>query len=236
MVCSQCRNPENLLPCETCCRSYHVACLPPASASVSNGHFYCPSCKQNQWDQSPPQFENTPSSNASRSSTPSVNSSARMASPRNKDKASGSLGSTVLGTQNLPARPAANMESERYHQLSEITAPPQYDLVARARNFLLEYGQFPPSQEFRLDLLLHLGTMMAEAESYHSVQQELQELKDENSSLRCSNANLRACFSSNQSSQLPMVHFPPSHLPPILPGPSGVTSEKSWDRIVTDLI
>ncbi|KAL5355042.1 hypothetical protein BJX96DRAFT_1099 [Aspergillus floccosus] len=225
LVCSQCRNPDNLMPCETCCRSYHSACLPAAADAVMSGRFYCPSCKQYQWDQAPPQFSNaTPSPNASRSSTPSARGSVQVMSPGTRDRMTTPLAPSTWGIKSSTAQPPPGIKSHQYHP-NEASTPPQYDLVARARNFLLEYGHFPPNQEFRLDLLLKVGTMMAEVESHRSIHQELQELRAENANLR-SNASLRG-VSSN---------LPSSYLPPILPSPAGTESEKSWDRIVTDLI
>ncbi|KAL4895361.1 hypothetical protein BDV59DRAFT_173769 [Aspergillus ambiguus] len=229
LVCSQCRKPDNLVLCETCCRSYHSTCLTATEASIRNGQFYCPSCRQNQWDQAPPQFDNAmQSSNVSRSSTPSARSSVKLASPLKADRLSTQLGPTAQGIQSPTAQAAPSIEC-RQHQ-NDISAPPQYDLVGRAKSFLFEYGQFPLDHEFRLDLLLKLGSMIAEVESHRFIQQELQQLRDENANLRSSNASLRGIVSN------PSSNPPPSYLPPVLPSPAGTIREKSWDRIVTDLI
>lgn len=188
-----------------------------------NGQFYCPSCKAYQWDRAPPQIGSAVQSpSASRSSTPSTRSSVQVMSAPSGDRMTALLASAARG-MNKPTQPRSIEQHE--HHPNDVSTPPQYDLVARARNFLLEYGGFPPNHEFRLDLLLKLGTMIDEIESHRSIHQELQELRAENASLR-SNARLRGVSSS----------LPASYLPPILPSPAGAEGEKSWDRIITDLL
>ncbi|KAF9891877.1 hypothetical protein FE257_002839 [Aspergillus nanangensis] len=229
LVCSLCRHPDNLMPCESCCRAYHAACLSLGEDSNPlNGQFYCPSCKRNQWDQSPPQFGGvTPSSTGS-----STSPAAGMGSPAN-------AGSPYIrphsqpGSAGWPAQiPIARQPPQPQSSNVDVWSS-QYDVLSRARDFLFEYGHFPPTQEFRLEFLLKLGSMIAQVESHQTIQQVIHDLQEENASLRSSNGNLRAMLGPNVSAQLPMAHPGPS-LP--LPNHSGDPSEKSWDRIVTDLI
>ncbi|KAH8689452.1 hypothetical protein BGW36DRAFT_365220 [Talaromyces proteolyticus] len=46
IICSHCRQPGQLLPCATCCRAHHVACLPapPPVDAVATGSWSCPAC------------------------------------------------------------------------------------------------------------------------------------------------------------------------------------------------
>ncbi|CRG90820.1 hypothetical protein PISL3812_07866 [Talaromyces islandicus] len=47
-ICSLCRQPGNLLDCATCCRAYHVACLPAPPGEEGAGSWSCPPCQQRQ--------------------------------------------------------------------------------------------------------------------------------------------------------------------------------------------
>ncbi|QKX59434.1 uncharacterized protein TRUGW13939_06568 [Talaromyces rugulosus] len=47
-ICSRCRKPGNLLDCATCCRAYHVACLPAPPGEEGAGSWSCPPCQQRQ--------------------------------------------------------------------------------------------------------------------------------------------------------------------------------------------
>ncbi|KAB8075537.1 hypothetical protein BDV29DRAFT_190156 [Aspergillus leporis] len=149
LVCSDCRNPGNLMPCETCCRPYHVPCLPPGNVAASTRQFYCPSCRRKQWDQSPPQFpRSTPSSNASRSSIPVVNTPSNYSSP--------------------------DIDRQQAFACRESSSTAEADILSRARSFLVDYGQFSADQVLRPELLLKLASMMVELESQQALKQEVQ--------------------------------------------------------------
>ncbi|KAE8367507.1 hypothetical protein BDV27DRAFT_72062 [Aspergillus caelatus] len=241
LVCSSCRNPGNLILCETCCRSYHAPCLSSQDSSILSGPFYCPSCKHKRWDQSPPQFDRSAaSSNASRSSTPGVTGYSRVASPHEYARIDGrrplaALGSLAGPTQALPIRSSPEVDRQQPSGHHGNFATPETDVLSRARNLLVDYGQLDVDKDIRPELLLKLASMMSELEAQPSLQQEVQELKAENIALRNENANFRAYFTSRLPTNEPMINSSSINTP-ILPRPPSDTDGKSWDRIVMDLI
>jgi hypothetical protein len=114
-----------------------------------------------------------------------------------------------------------------------FSAPDALDpsMLTRAREFLPIHGSFPENQEFSLELLLKLGSMMTELDFHR---QQVQELASENSHLRQDNANIRAYLDSNLATGKPAANAMPDRSN--IPRPSADTSGKSWDRIVMDLI
>ncbi|PLB50005.1 hypothetical protein P170DRAFT_473578 [Aspergillus steynii IBT 23096] len=223
LICSQCRKPDDLIPCETCCRSYHAACLMLGGLSPHAGAFHCPSCRRNQWDQSL-QFD-TPlqSSNVSPSSTPSGNGS-RVTSP-----------SVYMAFDHRSPldSPGSTMYPQNFRQLDH-SIPVQPAFASQARDFLMSNGQFPAHQEFPPELLSRLGSMMAALETQRSLQDEIRNLKEENATLRNDNANMRDYFNSNLPTREPMIAAQPSDMsdtPKVTD-----TSEKAWDRIMYDII
>ena len=67
-VCSECRLPENLIGCGTCCRAYHPQCL--SAAKTASNLFHCPSCKENAWDRVSPSLQVSSAPTNSRGATP----------------------------------------------------------------------------------------------------------------------------------------------------------------------
>ncbi|KAB8256296.1 hypothetical protein BDV32DRAFT_97122 [Aspergillus pseudonomiae] len=242
LVCSGCRNPGNLILCETCCRSYHAPCLPSHDVSILTEPFHCPSCKHMRWDQSPPQFDrSTSSSNGSRSSTPSANGYSRATSPREHATLEGRRTLPVLGslagpTQDLSKRSSPDVDRQQSSKSHGNVATPETHVLSRARNLLVDYGQLYADKDIRPELLLKLASMMTELEAQQSLQEEVQELKTENAALRNENANFRAYFTSRLPTNEPIINSSSTSTPPIFPKLPSDTSGKSWDRIVMDLI
>ncbi|KAL3455515.1 hypothetical protein BJX64DRAFT_67027 [Aspergillus heterothallicus] len=216
IICSACQRPDNLLHCSTCSRSYHALCLSRSELSEAS-QFACPPCKTSFCNRS------ATFSNPSRGSTPIANHSSRITSPSNQLQSPGprSLQSSRVVT---PASGGG---------LSMFSAADALDpsMLTRAREFLHVHGGFPEQQEFSLELLLKLGSIMTELD-YH--RQQVQELASENSHLRQDNANIRAYLDSNLATGRP-AGTPITDFSPI-PRPSADTTGKSWDRIVMDLI
>ncbi|KAE8148902.1 hypothetical protein BDV25DRAFT_141335 [Aspergillus avenaceus] len=241
LVCSVCRNPDNLMPCETCCRSYHRACLPQGVIPPLAAQFYCSECKNKRWDQSPPQFDKPPSSTVSRSSTPGANGSSGVSSPSEHGSHAVRqphplIGAATSATAASSSHSSPEIDRQRPFTSRQCTINSDVDIFTQAKQLLMEYGRFPADQEFRPELLLKLGSMMMDLHSLQSLHQELQGLRAENTALRNENSNVRSYFTSNLPSNEPLITSSVSRMPPILPGSSADTSEKTWDRIVMDLI
>ncbi|EAW07006.1 PHD finger protein [Aspergillus clavatus NRRL 1] len=238
LVCSECRHPDDLLLCETCCRSYHARCLPGATAATASlVSFHCPSCKEKQWDQTPPPVNPlVVSPSASRSSTPS--GSAMSMSPRTaiaNRRAPVALGSgrSALQSPSLPSSPDAG--GQPHPGVPNGSASPSSDMVFRARQFLIQQGHFPASQDFRPDLLLKLGSMMVELDAQQRLLQELRELREENAALRSDLLNTKKLFGTRMPVFEPILNPPVASVSPAIQPPADTTG-KSWDRIVMDLL
>lgn len=237
IVCTACRNPDNLLLCETCCRSYHAACLPAFSAPEPTGNFYCPSCKEKQWDRSPPQF--TPSgspSDASRSASPSVRE--RLASPLNHAAASDhgspiANGIAVPVSHKSPVQPTPDV-AQNGNNYNQPNVSSVIELYSRAKEFLTGYGGFPAHQEYSQELLLRVGWMMKEVEAQQALLREVHDLRVDNERLRNENAQFRTYLDSRLPSEAMLTASSGHHTP--IPRSATDTAGKSWDSIVLDFI
>ncbi|KAL4984174.1 hypothetical protein BDW68DRAFT_190704 [Aspergillus falconensis] len=167
VICSKCRGPNNLIFCETCCRSYHGSCL-PASACVAG-----------RWGHVPPMLDQLTSPTASRSATPFVRpATSGIISP---------AAETARGGMQTPFRVTDHIAAPDAFDPS---------ILSRARDFLRTHGAFPESQEFSMDLLLKLGAMMTELDFHRSQVQELASenahLRQDNANIRAYlDSNLR---------------------------------------------
>lgn len=79
----RCHLPENLVGCETCCRSYRAQCLLSAVNPRVFDNFHSSSCRENGWDRAPPRSPvSSSASNSSRDATLSGGSFQRNESHR----------------------------------------------------------------------------------------------------------------------------------------------------------
>jgi hypothetical protein len=109
------------------------------------------------------------------------------------------------------------------------------DIMSRARQFLIQHGKFPTYQDFSPELLSKLGTMMLELESQQLLLQEIQNLREENASLRRETLKTKNHYPSRMPIDESVLNSP-SHLAPRIQTPDPDTAGKSWDRIVMDLL
>ncbi|KKK15203.1 hypothetical protein P175DRAFT_0443530 [Aspergillus ochraceoroseus IBT 24754] len=232
LVCSVCRTPDDLMPCEACCRSYHTSCLPPPDTAVMAQQFYCPACKAKRWDLSPPKFGSTASSNVSRASTPSVLVPARVSSRSSSITPSTSVMIQSTTPQGMASPTIGSPVMERKHRTCPGPDMTSLDLIPRARQFMGEFDDHIDSKEPPMGLLLKLGSMLADLESQR---QQIQSLRAENEHLRRDNANIKAYFDSNLSSGKPIVNSS-TDISSTVQRPFPDTGGRSWDRIVMDLI
>ncbi|KAL4798357.1 hypothetical protein BDV19DRAFT_21117 [Aspergillus venezuelensis] len=225
-ICSECRKPNDIMPCATCCRSYHRACLSPVSLSAQSAPFQCPACCSRQWTRS---LEGTddPSTNVSaprsHPGTPMTHGATKgLRSPAAPIAAPGS-------TQATPREMQGASAADSFVAPFDAFDP---SILTRAREFLRTQGGFPETQDFSPDFLLKLGSMMTELELHRD---HAQELVSENAQLRQDNANIRTYLDSNLATGRPVVNSPGGDLS-FIRRPSPDTSGKTWDRIVMDLI
>ena len=214
--------------CETCCRSYHARCLSDPVRATSTGKFYCPSCRDKRWDLTPPLINSLAASpDVSRSSTP-------VPHPAIMHSRTGAA--DVLTAQSSLQRPPvhSSLVDSQQHQ-NELSMASNSDIMSRARHFLIQHGKFPTSQDFHHELLSNLGTMILELESQQLLLQEIQDLREENASLRREALKTKHHYPSRTPINESVLNSP-SHLAPRIQTPSPDTAGKSWDRIVMDLI
>ncbi|KAL4957633.1 hypothetical protein BDW69DRAFT_13846 [Aspergillus filifer] len=214
------------MPCATCCRSYHRACLSPVSLSAQSAPFQCPACCSGQW-------------------TRLLASSDDLSTFVNASRAHRGTAMTYGATKGVqsPAAPMAAPASTQAtpHEMQGASAADSLvapfdafdpSILTRAREFLRTQGGFPESQDFSPDFLLKLGFMMTELELHR---ERAQELVSENAQLRQDNANIRTYLDSNLATGRPVVNSPAGDLS-FIRRPSPDTTGKTWDRIVMDLI
>lgn len=220
--------PDQLLFCETCCRSYHTGCLPSSGVSVFPGNFHCSSCRDKSWDRLPPQFSRRPSPNASRSTTPSGRDRSRRGSPSRLAKSSDHISPAAPGTP-LTGFPGSSGHTSPMEWQGAHGAGQQSDNLSQARSFLIENGA--ASQEHNPMIVYRIADMMEQLGSQKRLLQEMQKLKEENMRLHHVNRELRV-HAHSKSPHESAVNSPMSNIP----RPVADTSGKSWDRIVMDLL
>ncbi|KAL4945506.1 hypothetical protein BDV06DRAFT_26359 [Aspergillus oleicola] len=223
-ICSECRKPNDLVLCTTCCRSYHRSCLSPVSLSAQSAPFQCPACCSGQWSRSLASSDDLSTFvNASQPGTPMTHSATKGV--RSPAAPMAAPGSTQATPHEMQAASAAD----------SLVAPfDAFDpsILTRAREFLRTQGGFPESQDFSPDFLLKLGSIMTELEFQR---ERAQELVSENAQLRQDNANIRTYLDSNLATGRPVVNNAGNDLS-FIRRPSPDTTGKTWDRIVMDLI
>lgn len=240
-ICHECRKPDNLLLCKTCCRSYHTSCVPASPVPGNFEDFHCPSCKEKHWDISPPRIlPSAPPSDISRSVSPSVTEAdRRTASMSHNHSEHGSPAGRV-------STPHLQFSADVGDLWPNSTIPfrPNIDPTTRARDFLAEYGGLPSSQDYRPDFLLQLGRIIQQAESSDQSLKEAESLREENAKLRRENSQLRLNLSSRLSSRDPALSLrrSPSATRTYTSSNNSVASlippdvsERSWDRIISDV-
>jgi hypothetical protein len=142
---------------------------------------------------------------------------------------------TVQSSLQSPSVRSSPVDSQQLRAQNVLTMASNSDIISRARHFLIQHGEFPTSQNFHPKLLSILGTMMLELESQQLLLQEIQDLREENASLRREALKTKHPYASRMPINESVLNSP-SHLAPRIQTPSPDTAGKSWDRIVMDLI
>lgn len=220
-MCSKCYLPERLLGCGTCCRSYHVQCLPYGQAQEQSFMFHCPFCKTRGWDQAPPRL---PASTAgSQDVTPNASA---PASTNN---------SPLMTRHNIPDGPSSTFTSpheddyERAHPSEDL--PGISELYPQVQAYLAQTDAPGHHSDFQRQI----AGMLQEAESYRILLRKTAALREEFTRVQTENVQLKTYLNSRLPTREPLVSSP-STFPSNIPRPSSDTNGKSWDSIVLDLI
>ncbi|GAD92935.1 PHD finger domain protein [Paecilomyces variotii No. 5] len=240
-ICHECRKPNNLLLCKTCCRGYHASCLPASPVPENLEDFHCPSCKEKHWDTSPPRIlPSAPPSDISRSVSPSITEAERRTASMNHIHSEHGSPATRVST------PQLQFPADVGDLWPNPTIPfrPNIDPAARAKDFLAEYDGHHANREYGSDFLLQLGRMIQQAESSSQSLREAESLREENAKLKRENSQLRLNLSSRLSSRDPALSLrrSPSATRTYTSSNNSVASlippdvsERSWDRIISDV-
>ncbi|CAG8048879.1 unnamed protein product [Penicillium salamii] len=201
IVCWECRLPDSLIGCQTCCRSYHTACLQDVVRSANN--FHCPSCRARSWDRAPPQLTmSSASPTGSRGTTQNARSLQPQDAPSPKGLIQGDSsprGSTrkSLGTPRI-GPPAWNRTEESSADSSSELSP-----ITEMYPQLLEYLALPhddtdlDTQEFKFKNQLSL--VMQEIESHRESLREKTSLQKEYLKIQNENLQIKAYLDSGLS-------------------------------------
>lgn len=235
-VCSGCYLPENLIGCETCCRSYHPRCLPTTAAPMPQESFHCPSCKAKGWDRVPPSLPApTSSPRPSRDTTPVASSG--ITTPSYGDTSSSGRASPWAGMTSISGISAAygfvpeDTDAFEHDHLS-INLSPITEMYPHILALLAQPGMQDVTRQ--PDLIRQLHLMMQEVQSHRSLLQKTTVLREEYSRVQTENLQLRTYLNSRLPSREPSFSTPSSFSS--IPRPAPDTSGRSWDSIVLDLI
>ncbi|KAJ5344453.1 Zinc finger PHD-finger [Penicillium brevicompactum] len=237
IVCWECRLPDSLIGCQTCCRSYHTACLQDVVRSANN--FHCPSCRARSWDHAPPQFSTlSPAPTSTRSATrsvrplqtqdlPSTTGPTRDdESPRGSRRKSSGVPKMAhptlnrLDKTNADSTPGLSPVTEMYPQLLEHLALPHDGTDQGAQ-----------SAQFKNQLSL----AMQEIESHRVSMREKASLQQEYLRMQKENMQIKAYLDSGLSREATAVASP-STISHSITRPPVQRSGQSWDSIALDLI
>ncbi|KAJ5169953.1 Zinc finger PHD-finger [Penicillium coprophilum] len=227
IVCWECRLPDSLIGCQTCCRSYHTACLLDVVRSANN--FHCPSCRARAWDHTPPQFP-----------VPSPAPSTGGTTPKGyPDPSSGNL--PIHGDRSTASRRQSSLvprmmpppNFNRIHEVDTRGPPAELSPVAETYPQLLEYLALPDRETdhhaHSAQFKHQLGMAMKEIESNRASMREKASIQENYSNLQRENANSRA---SSQDSAAPS---PSTVSHTVISRPASEQRGKAWDSIVLDL-
>jgi hypothetical protein len=225
-VCSECRLPENLIGCGTCCRAYHAHCLP--AMNTVPGFFHCSSCKEKAWDQAPPLLSSTTTDSGD--ATPG--SSFQRREPPSRETPASIQGSPLMG-YNAPGIASSTFPGRRDEYEIEYSdnLPPIFEMYSQVLAHL--YQPDPDRGSVHRPEFLHqLNLMTREVESHRALLRKMATLREEFSKIQTENMQLRVYLNS----RLPRDgNFAASNFSGY-PRPSADTAGKSWDSIVMDLI
>ncbi|EKV07067.1 PHD finger protein [Penicillium digitatum PHI26] len=233
IVCWECRLPDSLIGCQTCCRSYHTACLLDVVRSADN--FHCPSCRARAWDQAPPQFPvPSPVPNTGRtipssySDLSSGNNSIRGDLSPTTSRRISSAAPRMVNPLNL------NLGDETYSR----GTPAEVFPVAETYPQLLEYLALPDaetdhhtqSSQFKHQLRMAIK----EIESNRASIRDKVNIQEDFSRLQCENAQIKAYLDSRHSPRDSAIPNP-STASRNSSRPASEQRGRAWDSLAIDM-
>ncbi|KAJ5971582.1 uncharacterized protein N7479_001500 [Penicillium vulpinum] len=235
VVCWECRLPDSLIGCQTCCRSYHTACLLDVVRSANN--FHCPSCQARAWDHAPPQFPVPPSPAPSTGGTTPISRSDPLSGniPIQGDKSSTISRRKSSVVPRMMPPPTLN----RIDEVDACSTPAEVSPVAEMYPQLLEYlalpdaaaGNLAQSSQFKHQL----GMAMKEIESNRASMRDKANIREEYSRLRRENAQIKAYLDSRGSPRDTAIPSPSTVLHSTTQRPVSEQRGTAWDSIAADL-
>ncbi|KAJ5503814.1 Zinc finger PHD-finger [Penicillium fimorum] len=234
IVCWECRLPDSLIGCQTCCRSYHTACLLDVVRSANN--FHCPSCRARSWDHAPPQFPVPSPAPSTGGTTPKGYPDPSFGNlPIHGDRSSTVSRSKSLLVPRMMPPPNLN----RIDEVDARGTPAELFPVAEMYPQLLEYLAMPDAEtdhHAQSSQFKHqLGTAMKEIESNRASMREKASIQEDYSKLQREHAQMKAYLDSRASPHDSAAPSPSTLPHTIISKPASEQRGKDWDSIAIDL-
>ncbi|KAJ5848704.1 Zinc finger PHD-finger [Penicillium solitum] len=232
IVCWECRLPDSLIGCQTCCRSYHTACLLDVVRSANN--FHCPSCRARAWDRAPPQFPVPSPAPSTGGTTPSSHPDSSGNIPVRGDRAPTASRRKSSAPRMMP--PTLN----RVDELNSRGTPAEVFSVAETYPQLLEYLALPDNEtkhHAQPSQFKHqLGMAIKEIESNRASIRDKVNIREDYSRLQRENAQIKACLDSKRSPRDTAIPSPSAVAHDVISRPASEQRGKAWDSLALDTL
>ncbi|KAJ5597267.1 Zinc finger PHD-finger [Penicillium hordei] len=233
IVCWECRLPDSLIGCQTCCRSYHTACLLDVVRSANN--FHCPSCRARDWDRAPPQFPVPSPAPSTGGTTPSSHPD-----PSGNIPIRGDRSPTASRRKSSAAPRMMPPNLNRIDELSPRGTPAEGSSVAETYPQLLEYLALPDNEtnhHTQPSQFKHqLGMAIKEIESNRASIRDKVNIREDYSRLQRENAQIKAYLDSKRSPRDSAVPSPSAGSHDIISRPPSEQRGKAWDSLALDTL
>ncbi|CAI7612928.1 unnamed protein product [Penicillium viridicatum] len=233
IVCWECRLPDSLIGCQTCCRSYHTACLLDVVRSANN--FHCPSCRERAWDRAPPLFPVPSPAPSTGGTTPSSHSDPAGNVPIRGDR------SPTASRRKSSATPRMMPPTlNRIDELNSRGTPAEVFSVAETYPQLLEYLALPDNEtnhHAQPSQFKHqLGMAIKEIESNRASIRDKVNIREDYSRLQRENAQIKAYLDSKRSPRDSAIPSPSVVSHDIISRPASEQRGKAWDSLALDTL